>query len=113
MLLSYKFRLYPDKKTEVTLIQTLESCRWLFNHFLERRNEGWDKARIQAEIPELVEEHPFLAEVHSKTRQYVLWQQSANLKALKSLKTKGRKTGTLRFRGKGRFAGNGFLAVTK
>jgi putative transposase len=103
MLLSYKFRLYPDKRTEAKLLQTLESCRWLFNHFLERRNEGWDKSKIQSEIPKLVGEHPFLKEVHSKTRQYVLWQQSANLKALKSLKTKGRKTGTLRFRGKGRF----------
>jgi len=103
MLRSYKFRLYPGRDTEVRLIQTLESCRWLFNHFLERRSEGWDKSRIQAEIPRLVEEHPFLEEIHSKTRQYVLWQQNANLKALGSLKAKGRKTGRMRFRGRGRF----------
>lgn len=103
MLRSYKFRLYPNRVTEAKLLQTLESCRWLFNHFLQRRNEGWDKAKIQSEIPELVKQNPLLKEVHSKTRQYVLWQQNANLKSLSALKANGRKTGMLRFRDKGRF----------
>lgn len=103
MLRSYKFRLYPNKHIEAKLIQTLESCRWLFNHFLQRKNEGWDRSQIQAEIPTLIKEYPLLKEVHSKTRQYVLWQQNASLKSLKSLKSKGRKTGKLRFRAKDRF----------
>jgi len=100
---SYKFRLYPSRNQEVELIQNLESCRWLFNHMLQRKNEGWKWSQIQAEIPTLIKEHPFLCEVHSKTRQYVMWQLRANIKALGQLKKQGRKVGFIRFRSKNRY----------
>ncbi len=103
MLHSYRFRLYPGRNQEAELLQTLGSCRWLFNHMLQRKNEGWTYPKIQAEIPNLVKEQPFLVEVHSKTRQYVLWQLRANIKSLGLLKKKGRKVGSIRFRGKGRY----------
>jgi putative transposase len=70
---------------------------------LQRKNEGWTYPHIQAEIPKLVKEQPFLDEVHSKTRQYILWQLKANIRALGGLKKRGRKVGSIRFRGKGRF----------
>ena len=85
------------------LIQVQEGCRWLFNHMLQRKNEGWRYKEIQAEIPSLVKEHTFLGDVHSKTRQYIMWQLKANIKALGGLKRKGRHVGRIRFRGKGRF----------
>jgi len=84
-------------------VENLESCRWLFNHMLQRKGEGWKWSQIQGEIPSLVKEHPFLCEVHSKTRQYVMWQLKANIKALGQLKKQGRRVGNIRFRGKGRF----------
>lgn len=98
-----KFRLYPSRNQEADLIQTLNGCRWLYNHMLQRKGEKWTNPDIQAEIPKLVKEHPFLGELHSKTRQYVLWQLKANLKALHELKKKGKRVGRLRFKGKGRF----------
>ena len=100
---SYKFRLYPSRNQEAELLQTLDSCRWLFNHMLQRKKEGWRYPQIQAEIPKLVKEQNFLSEVHSKTRQYILWQLRANIKALGMLKKKGRKVGSIRFRGRGRY----------
>ena len=100
---TYKFRLYPSRTQEQDLVQVQEGCRWLFNHMLQRKNEGWTYPHIQAEIPKLVKEQPFLDDVHSKTRQYLLWQLRANIKALGGLKRRGRRVGRIRFRGKGRF----------
>ena len=100
---NYKFRLYPSHNQAADLIQVQEGCRWLFNHMLQRKNEGWAYKNIQAEIPSLVKEQTFLADVHSKTRQYIMWQLKANIKALGELKKKGFKVGRIRFRGKGRF----------
>jgi putative transposase len=100
---TYKFRLCPSGVQVQGLVQVQEGCRWLFNHMLQRKNEGWTYPMIQAEIPKLVKERPFLDEVHSKTRQYILWQLKANIRALGGLKKRGRKVGSIRFRGKGRF----------
>ena len=59
--------------------------------------------RFRQRFPKLVKEQPFLDELHSKTRQYLLWQLRANIKALGGLKRRGRRVGRIRFRGKGRF----------
>ena len=59
--------------------------------------------RFRQRFPKLVKEQPFLDELHSKTRQYLLWQLRANIKALCGLKKRGRRVGRIRFRGKGRF----------
>ncbi|MCG2782949.1 MAG: transposase [Candidatus Altiarchaeales archaeon] len=88
------------------LLETLESCRCLYNYFLGEW-EGKDKIpsryNLQAELPELARENPYYANIHSKTRQYVLFQLYSNLKALSKLKKNGRKVGRVRFKKQGRF----------
>ena len=35
MLISYKYRAYPDATTEERLNTALDTCRWLYNKLLE------------------------------------------------------------------------------
>jgi putative transposase len=108
MQLTYRFRLYPSRAQEEKLLATLDSCRWLYNHFLERLNRKENgktpgRYELQATLPELKQSHPELKQVHSKVLQMVLHQLYSNLRALAELKRNGRKVGRLRFKGKGRF----------
>jgi len=106
MNLNYKFRLYPSKAQELEMLEILEGCRWLYNHFLGKW-QGKEKIpsrfELQAEIPKLAKEHSNIANIHSKTRQYILVQLYSNLRALGRLKKNGRKVGKLRFKKYGRF----------
>ena len=106
MNLNYKFRLYPNKAQEMDLVETLEGCRWLYNHFLGRW-QGKEKIpsrfELQAELPKLAKENPFISNIHAKTRQYILLQLYSNLRALGRLKKNGRRVGRLRFRKYGRY----------
>ena len=98
---NYRFRLYPSRAQEMKLLETLDSCRCLYNYFLGEW-EGKDKIpsryELQAKLPRLANENPQYANIHSKTRQYVLFQLYSNLKVLSRLKKKGRKVGRLRFK---------------
>jgi len=106
MNLNYKFRLYPNKNQEIELLETLEGCRWLYNHFLGRW-QGKEKIpsryELQAEIPKLAKENPLVGNIYSKTRQYILLQLYSSLRALTRLKKNGRKVGRLRYRKYGRY----------
>jgi putative transposase len=108
MQLTYRFRLYPSRAQEQKLLATLDQCRWLYNHFLERlshRKKGKTASRyeLQATLPKLKHECPELKHVHSKVLQMVLYQLYSNLHALAELKRNGRKVGRLRFKSKGWF----------
>lgn len=46
MLLSYKFRLYPNKAQRQTLDTTLETHRQLYNAALEERREAYRKQGV-------------------------------------------------------------------
>jgi len=101
MKLNYRFRLYPSKAQEMEMLEVLDSCRKLYNHFLGewmKSEKVPPKYDLQAQIPPLVKKYPALENVHSKTRQYVLWQLYSNLKGLRGLKEKGRRVGRLRFK---------------
>jgi len=102
---NYRFRLYPSKDQETNMLEVLEECRKLYNYFLEewkRSKKVPRKYDLQAQIPSLVKKYPTLENIHSKTRQYILWQLYSNLKGLCGLKKKGRKVGMLRFKKHGR-----------
>ncbi len=108
MQLTYRYRLYPSRAQEQKLLATLDQCRWLYNHFLERLNQkenGKTPSRyeLQATLPKLKEGYPELKQVHSKVLQLVLLQLYSNLRALTELKRNGRKVGKLRFKGRGWF----------
>ena len=90
------------------MLATLDQCRWLYNHFLERLNRKENgkiprRYELQATLPELKRERQELKQVHSKVLQMVLHQLYSNLRALAELKRNGRKVGRLRFKGYGRF----------
>ena len=38
MIVSYKYRAYPDATTEGRLNTALDTCRWLYNKLLEECN---------------------------------------------------------------------------
>jgi putative transposase len=105
MALSYKYRTYPNKETEQKLLQSMDTCRWLYNRLLETIN----KARVEGKpiskndtqnlIPLLKAENPNLGKVYSKVLQMVNYTLWANISALAALKKKGKKVGHLRFRG--------------
>ena len=103
-MLSYKFRLYPKKRQEERLMETLELCRQTYNYFLAQWNGKESipsRLELQAQLPKLKEERPELNRVYSKVLQMVLYQLYSNLKALSQLKKNGKKVGRLRFKGKG------------
>jgi len=101
---TYKFRLYPKKRQEERLMETLELCRQTYNYFLAQWNGKESipsRLELQAQLPKLKEERPELNRVYSKVLQMVLYQLYSNLKALSQLKKNGKKVGRLRFKGKG------------
>jgi len=106
MQLTYKFRLYPNRKQEGKLLETLEICRQTYNLFLSQWNERAEipsRLELQSQLPVLKMDRPELDNVHSKVLQMVLYQLYSNLKALSQLKKSGKKVGRLRFKGRGWF----------
>ncbi len=103
---NYRFRLYPSKVQEMEMLEVLDSCRRLYNHFLgewKKTKKIPSKYDLQAQIPSLVKKHSDLKNVYSRTRQYVLWQLYSNLRGLRGLKDRDRKVGRLRFKKYGRY----------
>lgn len=103
-MITYKFRLYPSNEQKEKLEETLDLCRWTYNHFLEKLNESEEvpsRYELQKELPKLKEEKPELKQVHSKVLQMTLKRLYNNLKALSESKKKGYKVGKLRYKGKG------------
>jgi putative transposase len=43
MLRTYKYRIYPDKRTEQNLMGTLEVCRWTYNNVLALRKDSYEQ----------------------------------------------------------------------
>jgi putative transposase len=101
----HKFRLYPKKDIEQKMLNTLELCRQSYNIFLgemNRQNEI-DKSQVQGIIPDIKICEPRFKQLHSKTMQYECYRLFSNLTALSKTKEKGRKVGSLRFKGKNWF----------
>ncbi|MDN7013301.1 IS200/IS605 family element transposase accessory protein TnpB [Methanoculleus sp. FWC-SCC3] len=109
MLISYKYRAYPDAITRTRLNTALDTCRWLYNTLLEEcttaREAGVAPTMrgMQARIVTLKEENPFLKDVYSKVLQMVNYTLWSNLRALSQTKKKGRKIGKLRFKSASRY----------
>ena len=108
-MLSYKFRLYPNREVERKLEEQLEISRWLYNRLLEEINNARKEGRkitqkdTQALIVRLKEENPELKKVYAKVLQMVNYQLWSNILALSGLKKNGKKIGKLRYKKKGRF----------
>src|SRR3989344_4652748 len=104
-MISYKFRMYPNKQQIERLDFALEMCRQTYNNLLGELKEQAviDKNMIQQHILDLKIINPILKQIYSKTLQYECYRLFSNLSALSALKKKGRKVGALRFKGKNWF----------
>ena len=100
-----KFRLYPSKKTEQSMLNTLDLCRQTYNELLGLLNEQKeiDKSQIQGIIPDMKICDARFNQLYSKTMQYECYRLFSNLSSLAKTKEKGRRVGSLRFKSKGWF----------
>jgi len=109
MLLSYKYRAYPDKGTDIRLNTALDTCRWLYNRLLEELNVARENGisltmyKTQAQIVTLKDENPALKGVYSKVLQMVNYTLWSNISTLGQLKKNRRKIGKLRSKGANRY----------
>jgi len=90
------------------MIAILDSCRWLYNQFLEQRKTLWEtqKKGIScygqiAELPKFVAENPSLENVYSQTKQNIAVRIDLAFQAFFRRCKAGEKPGYPRFRGKG------------
>src|SRR2546425_11119834 len=88
MLKMFQYRIFPTKKQEKKLNDTLEECRWLYNHLLEMRKTAYERDAIsltcfqqQYTFPVLKQERPSLSGVHSQILQNVAVRIGLGFKA--------------------------------
>lgn len=106
----FEYRIFPTKKQETLLNETLEECRWLYNYLLANRREAYEQEgktlslyQQQATFPILKQEHPSLASVHSQVLQNVAVRLDLAFKAFFRRSKAGEEPGYPRFKGKGRY----------
>jgi len=73
---AYSFRLYPTKEQEQQIRRTTGCCRFVYNHFLARRKDAYERDgttlnqyACMRELPALKEQFPWLREVDSTALQ--------------------------------------------
>ena len=106
----FQYRIYPTKKQETRLNETLEECRWLYNHLLEKRKETYEQTgkgvtlyQQHAMYPALKQERPSLNSVHSQVLQNVAVRLDLAFKAFFRRVKAGEDPGYPRFKGYGRY----------
>jgi putative transposase len=93
-----KFRLYPDHNQHKKLYDTLDTCRWVYNKFVEHTQKSFlSRNDMNYILTELKQSEPWLYNYHSKMLQMISTQLKGSEKALIELNKKGHKTGKLRF----------------
>ncbi len=111
MLKMFQYRLYPTKKQEKRLNETLEECRWLYNHLLEMRKTAYERDGIsltcfqqQYTFPVLKQERLTLNGVHSQVMQNVAVRVDLAFKAFfRRVREHTQDPGYPRFKGFGRY----------
>ncbi len=105
----FQYRIYPTKKQLTKLIETLEECRWLYNHLLGKRKDTYEQTgkglTLYQQIntfPILKQERSSLSEVHSQVLQNVAVRVDLAMKAFFRRCKAGEDPGYPRFKGKGR-----------
>jgi len=75
---TFKYRIYPTKAQATKLQKSLDACRWLYNHFLEKRKNAWESEKKSLSrydqtntIKSLKQEYPFLNNAFSQSLQDV------------------------------------------
>jgi putative transposase len=106
----FQFRLYPTRKQETKLNETLEECRWLYNHLLEKRKTTYEQTskgltlyQQHATYPRVKQERPSLSMVHSQVLQNVAVRLDLAFKAFFRRCKAGAEPGYPRFKSRGRY----------
>src|SRR5260221_375436 len=107
----FSYRIYPTKKQETRLNETLEECRWLYNHLLANRKDAYEQKGESLScygqittFPILKQERPSLATVHSQVLQNVAVRLDLAMKAFfRRVKAHEEEPGFPRFKGKNRY----------
>src|ERR1700730_10430456 len=107
---TFQYRLFPNKKQVKALEATLEECRWLYNHLLEKRRDAWEQEgqslalyQQQETFSILKQERPSLKSVHSQVLQNVAVRIDLAFKAFFRRVKAGEQPGFPRFRGRDRY----------
>src|SRR5713101_9468734 len=111
MLKMYQYRLYPTKKQAQKLNETLDECRWLYNHLLAMRKTAYERDGISLTcfqqhytFPVLKQERPSLTTVHSPILQNVALRVDLAFKAFfRRVREHAQDPGFPRFKGQGRY----------
>src|SRR5438132_5700644 len=107
----FQYRIYPTKKQVQKLNETLDECRWLYNHFLEQRKTTYEQEGQSLScynqidtLGLLKQERATLKQVHSQVLQNVAVRIDLAFKAFFRRCKAGEKPGYPRFKGDGRYA---------
>src|SRR5579863_9801494 len=107
----FQYRIYPTKKQESSLNDTLDECRWLYNQLLENRKTAYDERgesltcydQINT-FPILKTDRPSLKSVHSQVLQNVAMRIDLAFKAFfRRCREHAAEPGFPRFRGRDRY----------
>ena len=107
----FQYRLVPTRNQVTKLNETLEECRWLFNHLLAKRKETYEHTGKgltlygqQSTFSILKQERPSLDTVHSQVLQNVAVRVDLAFKAFfRRCKERASDPGFPRFKGRGRY----------
>ena len=106
----FQYRIYPTKKQETKLNETLNECRWLYNQLLEQRKMAYEQDgkglscyEQQATYPILKQERPSMNIVHSQVLQNVAVRLDLAFEAFFRRCKAGENPGYPRFRGTHRY----------
>jgi putative transposase len=107
---SFKFRLNPTKKQARIFKETLDECRWLYNHLLEQRKLSHEELDLSLSkyqqlmfLPELKIDRPSLMTVHSQVLQETVARLDKAFQNFFRRCKSGEKPGFPRFRGFDRY----------
>jgi len=105
---TYKYRIAPTKRQITLFNQTLDECRWLYNHLLEQRKNAWEKEKKSIScfdqcnsLKKLKQERPSLKMVYSQVLQNVAVRLDLAFQSFFRRVKSGEKPGYPRFRGQG------------
>ena len=107
---TFKYRIFPTHKQTTLFEQTLDGCRWLYNHLLGERKTSWKSEKQSLSCFDqcntfklLKEEQPFLKDIHSQVLQNVAMRIDLAFKAFFRRVKTGQMPGYPRFRGRDRY----------
>lgn len=107
---TFKYRLYPNCGQKQKMENTLNSCRWVYNYFLEQRINLWEEEKSIScyeqinQLPFIKKKYVSLQDVNAQVLQNATIRLDLAYKAFfRRLKVKGEKAGFPRFKGKFRY----------